>query len=128
PGFTCSDPRPGRNRPCGPGPGQARWAALPPRGGRVGPTTPGGLTLRRGVASPPEALRRTGPVLVLAALLCGAAACPAPARAQSPGAPAPADIERARRTFAEGEEAEARGDCATAIARYEAVVAIKETA
>lgn len=43
-------------------------------------------------------------------------------------AQSPAEVEQARKTFAEGEAAEAAGDCATAVARYEAVVAIKETA
>ncbi len=47
----------------------------------------------------------------------------APAWAQEADA-----LEQARRAFAEGEAAEARGDCATAIERYAAVAAVKETA
>ncbi len=36
-------------------------------------------------------------------------------------------MERARRAFADGAEAEDRGDCTTAIARFEEVIAVKET-
>lgn len=36
-------------------------------------------------------------------------------------------MERARKAFAEGAEAEGRGDCATAIQRFEEVVSVKET-
>jgi len=40
----------------------------------------------------------------------------------------PADaLERARKAFAEGADAETRGDCMTAIERFEEVVAVKET-
>jgi hypothetical protein len=46
-----------------------------------------------------------------------------PAFAQTPD-----QLEQARRAFAEGEAAEERGDCATAIERYAAVVSVKETA
>jgi len=81
------------------------------------------LTRSAAIASSfPALVRSSLPV----AALCGLAlllAAPRPVAAQTP-----AELEQARKTFAEGEEAEARGDCATAVARYEAVVAIKETA
>lgn len=68
------------------------------------------------------ALRCSGPLLAIL-VLTAALLAPGAASAQSP-----VDLERARRTFAEGEEAEAAGDCETAIERYEAVAAVKETA
>jgi hypothetical protein len=37
-------------------------------------------------------------------------------------------LEQARRAFADGNDAEARGDCASAIERFEAAAAVKETA
>lgn len=61
--------------------------------------------------------------LGVVALLALLAIVPWSASAQTPD-----ELEQARRAFAEGEAAEARGDCATAIERYAAVVTVKETA
>lgn len=61
--------------------------------------------------------------LGVVALLALLAIVPGQASAQTPD-----ELEQARRAFTEGEAAEARGDCAIAIERYAAVVAVKETA
>lgn len=57
-----------------------------------------------------------------AALALAAAIAPAPAAAQSAR-----DLAAARQAFREGEDAEAKGDFTTALARFKAALAVKET-
>lgn len=73
----------------------------------------------RGCGTSPSTVRR----LLAASLLAAAALAPARAAAQSPK-----EIAAARRAFQEGDEAEGKGDYPTALARFQAALAVKSTA
>jgi len=78
--------------------------------------------------APPAAFavkRASSPILPLCAASLAAlvALAPAPAAAQSAK-----DLAAARQAFREGDDAEAKGDYARALARFQAALAVKETA